>query len=295
MINKEDKVILVTGATGHQGGEVARSLLQKGWKVDAFTRGGSAGPVSGLKSLGARIVTGDMEDKASLDKAMKGVYGVFLVTTSMQGGPEGEIKRGKLVADAAKNAGVKHFIFSSVGAADRHTGIPFFESKREIELYIGDKGISYTFFRPVSFMINFEQPGTRDSILAGKLITPFPENKREQYIALEDLGAFVNIAFENPDNYIGKEIELASDELTLYQVADSFSMILGQTVKVENIPLESILKQMGEGYYKMNKWHMENSFKADIGALKKIYPGLTSFDSYLRKHEWQKMRLFKAA
>ncbi len=287
MINKEDKIILVTGATGHQGGEVVRSLLRNGWKVDALTRGRS-GKIGALKDLGARIVIGDMENEASLDEAMKGVYGVFLITTPMEGGADGEIKRGKTVTDSSVRAGVKHLIFSSVGSADRNTGVPFFETKREIELYIKSKGIPYTIFRPVSFMINFEQPNMRDSILAGKLRSSYPENKKEQYLALEDLGAFVNIAFENPDTYIGKEIELASDELTANQIADSFSKVLGQTVKYENIPLEDIRKQMGEAFYKMQKWHMNNSYNADIAALKKIYPQLTSFDSYLKRHEWHK-------
>ena len=168
MNGKEDKVILVTGATGHQGGEVVRSLLRKGWKVDALTRGTSE-KISSLKDLGARIVTGDMEIADSLDKAMKGIYGVFLITTPMEGGADGEIKRGKMVTDASERAGVKHLIFSSVGAAERNTGVPFFETKREIELYIKSKGIPYTIFRPVSFMINFEQPDLRKSILSGKL------------------------------------------------------------------------------------------------------------------------------
>src|SRR5208337_2251511 len=148
MIDKSDKVILVTGATGHQGGEAACSLLDSGWKVDAFTRGRSEKAMNTLTDMGARIVKGDMEDKKSLTNAMKGVYGVFLVTTFMdESGIAGEIKRGKMVADAAREAGVRHFIFSSVGAAERNTGIPAFESKREIELYIKNIGLKSTIFR----------------------------------------------------------------------------------------------------------------------------------------------------
>ncbi len=295
MISKDDKLILVTGATGRQGHEVVCSLLQNGWKVSAFTRGHSQKAMGDLRDMGSGIVIGDMEDKSSLDSATKGVYGVFLVTASMEGGVAGEVKRGKMVAAAAKAAGVKHFVFSSVGASERNTGIPFFESKREIEIYIKTIGLSFTIFRPVSFMPNYEEPHTRDSILGGKFRSPYPENTRVQLLALEDLGAFANIALENPVEYIGKEIELASDELTISQVADSFSMILGQTVRYENIPLEDIRKQMGDDYYKMTKWGIENGFKADIGSLKKIYPKLTSFDSWLRKHEWNRLRIYRAA
>ena len=193
MVNKENKIILVTGATGRQGGAVVRSLLQNGWKVDALTRGHSDKAALELRDLGARVVLGDLENRASLDNALKEIYGVFLVTTPLEGGIENEIKRGKRMTDAAKEACVKHFIFSSVGAADRNTGVPFFESKREIELYIKKSGLSCTIMRPVSFMINFEQPNMRTSINSGKLRSSYPENKKEQYLALEDLGAFVNI------------------------------------------------------------------------------------------------------
>ena len=295
MIGKEDKVILVTGATGHQGREVVNSLLKNGWIVDAFTRGRSDRAVNDLKGLGARVVIGDMEDRSSLDGALKGVYGVFLVTTPFEGGISAELKKGKMMTDAAKAAGVKHLVFSSVGASERKTGVPFFENKREIELYIMNSGLPNTIFKPVSFMINFEEPGMRNSILGGVLRSPYPEHKKEQYVALEDLGAFVNIAFENPDTYIGKEIELASDELTLSQVADSFSMILGQRITYERIPAEEIKKMRGDDYYKMVQWHLDNGFKADIGVLRKIYPRLSTFDSWLRKHEWNRMRIYNAA
>jgi uncharacterized protein YbjT (DUF2867 family) len=295
MINKEGKVILVTGATGHQGKEVVCSLIRNGWKVNALTRGRSYKAIDELKEMGADVVIGDMEDRSAIESAMKGAYGVFLITTPMEGGLTGELLRGKTAVETALAAGIQHLVFSSVGAADRKTGIPLFENKREIELRVKDSGITSTIFRPVSFMINFEVPERRDSILSGKFRTYYPEHKKEQYIALEDLGAFVNTAFENPEEYAGKEIELASDELTASQVADSFSMILGQRVAYEKIPLEEVRKQQGDDFYKMALWHMENSFVADISALRKIYPKLMTFDAWLRSHEWNRLRVYKAA
>lgn len=295
MINKEGKTILVTGAAGHQGKEVVCSLIRNGWKVNALTRGRSYKAIDELKEIGADVMIGDMEDRPTIESAMKDTYGVFLFTTPLEGGLTGEFLRGKTVVETALTTGIQHLVFSSVGAADRKTGIPLFENKREIELRIKDSGITNTIFRPVSFMINCEVPERRDSILSGKFRTYYPEHKKEQYLALEDLGAFVNIAFENPEEYAGKEIELASDELTASQVADSFSMILGQRVAYEKISLEEVRKQQGEDFYKMAMWHMENGFNADIGALRKIYPKLMTFDAWLRKHEWNRMRVYKAA
>src|SRR6266508_6056668 len=126
-----DKIIAVTGATGQQGGAVARKLLADGWKVRALTRDENKPAAQELASLGAELVAGDMENRAELDSAFKGAYGVF----SMQNfwlpnvGFEGEIRQGKNVADASKAAGIQHLVNSSFGAAHRGMGYKHFESK----------------------------------------------------------------------------------------------------------------------------------------------------------------------
>ena len=280
---------LVTGATGHQGGAVADNLLRNGWSVRALTRKTSGEAVDALRDRGAEIVNGDLEDRASLDKALEGVYGVFLVTTFRESGITGEVRMGKTAADAAKSAGVGHFIFSSVGAADKNTLIPHFESKREIELYIRSIGLPATIYRPVQFMINYQMPQNRDWIINGIFRGQVPERKKIQLIALEDLAAFVNIALENPEEYIGREIELASDELTGAEISHAFARHLGRSVRFEQIPLEDIRKQ-SEDLYKMANWAQENSFTADIGELKKIYPNLTTFDQWLGRHGWTRRK-----
>ncbi len=295
MIGKKDKRILVTGATGHQGGAVIGILIKNGWTVRALTRKSSGDAFENLRNRGAEIAIGDMEDRLSVMRAVEGVYGVFLVTTFMESGTDGEIRKAKIVIDAARSAGIGHFIFSSVGAADKNTGIPHFESKREIELYLMGTELPSTIYRPVSFMTNFEMPQSRDSILNGILKNAYPENKKIQLLALEDLGAFVNIAFENPGEYAGKEIEIASDELTPLEICSAFSRRLGIEVRYERIPLETIRMQQGEDFYKMSKWSVEYGFGADIGKLKIIYPGLTSFDRWLDMHDWPKMKGKKAA
>jgi uncharacterized protein YbjT (DUF2867 family) len=133
-----NKVIAVTGATGQQGGAVARKLLADGWKVRALTRDVDKPAAQELDSLGAEIFAGDMEDRTELDSAFEGAYGVFSVQNFWlpNVGFEGEIRQGKNVAEAAKAAGVKHLVFSSVGAAHRGMGQKHFESKWIIEQYI---------------------------------------------------------------------------------------------------------------------------------------------------------------
>ena len=116
-----DRIIAVTGATGQQGGAVARKLLAEGWKVRALTRDANKPAAQELASFGAEVAAGDMEDRAQLDAAFQGAYGVFSVQNFWlpNVGFEGEIRQGKNVADAAKAAGVQHLVYSCVGGTAR--------------------------------------------------------------------------------------------------------------------------------------------------------------------------------
>lgn len=131
-----NQTILVIGATGNQGGAVAQHLLQHGnFTVRAFVRDPNKLAVQALKQAGAELVAGDLNDRASLDRALQGASGVFSVQT-FQDGSDTEIHQGKTVLDAASSAGSQHFVYSSVGSAERNTGIPHFDSKLQIEEYI---------------------------------------------------------------------------------------------------------------------------------------------------------------
>lgn len=150
--------VLVAGATGQQGGAVARHLLGDGWEVRALVRDPNKEAAQALLKQGAELVHGDLYDRASLDRALKGMYGVFSIQNYWlpDVGYEGEVKQGKLLADAAKEAEVQHFVYSSVGAAHRGMGQSHFESKLIIERYLQESGLPFTIVRPVAFMDNLE-------------------------------------------------------------------------------------------------------------------------------------------
>jgi uncharacterized protein YbjT (DUF2867 family) len=150
------RLILVSGATGQQGGAVARSLLGRGIGVRALTRDPEKPEAKELVDLGAEVASGDLEDRSSIERVLDGVHGVFSVQQSWETGVEGEIRQGVLLADAAKAAGVDHYVYSSVGSAHRETGIPHFESKWEVEEHVRGSGVPYTVLRPVFFMQNWE-------------------------------------------------------------------------------------------------------------------------------------------
>ena len=281
-----ERLILVSGATGQQGGAVARSLLKRGFSVRALTRDPEKPEAQALAEGGAELARGDLEDRSSLEGALEGVYGVFSVQNFYEGGYEGEVRQGKTLADAAKAAGARHVVYSSVGSAHRETGIPHFDSKWEIEQYKREIDLPYTVLRPVFFMQNWEM--MRDQILeSGTLAQPLDPDKPLQQINVEDTGAFAAIVFENPDEWLGREVDLAGDELTMPEVAEAMSLVTGREVEYYQVPWDQFEKQMGEEFTVMYRWFNEVGYEANIGVLREAYPELSTLEQYLRRHGWK--------
>src|SRR5438105_10690506 len=150
--------ILVTGATGKQGGALARLLLSRGHQVRALPRNPNCEAATKLKKLGAEVARGSMEDSVSMTGAMRGIDAVFLVTTPFESGVEAEARQGRTVADAAANAGVGHVVYSSLPQVQTKTGIPFFDSKATIEGHITVIVMHYQIIVPDFFMENHYGP-----------------------------------------------------------------------------------------------------------------------------------------
>jgi uncharacterized protein YbjT (DUF2867 family) len=282
-----NKVIAVTGATGQQGGAVARKLLAKGWKVRALTRDVDKPAAQEFVSLGAEIFPGDMENRAELDSAFQGAYGVFSVQNFWlpNVGFEGEIRQGKIVADAAKAAGVQHLVYSSVGAAHRGMGQKHFESKWIIEQYIHSLDIPYTILRPAFFMENHNW--SRAQILNGTLTSMGLRPEKEiQSVAVEDIGIFAALAFANPKQYLGKTLELSGDELTEAQTAEVFSKVIGRPVTLA-APSGNGRRGSDEEMIAMFNFFNGEAYDADIPALRKLHPGLLTLEQWLRKNGWE--------
>jgi uncharacterized protein YbjT (DUF2867 family) len=286
-MNDSEKWIAVTGAAGQQGGAVARSLLANGWKVRALTRDPNKPTAQALAALGAELAPGDMDRREDMDAAFHGAYGVFSVQNYWlpNVGAEGEVRQGRNVVDAAKAAGVMHFVYSSVGAAHRGMGQAHFASKWEIEQYIQSLDIPYTIFRPVAFMDNYSWQ--RAAITNG-VFTGFGlrHEKGIQLIAVEDIGVFVVMAFEAPQAYLRRTIELAGDELTEPQIADTLAKVIGRPVKLQAPTLPAGASPEPERIA-MVQFFNGQGYDADIPALRQIYPGLLNLEQYLRKNAWE--------
>jgi len=288
------ETLLITGATGRQGGAVLRHLLkQRGWKLRALVHRADPRGVDGLKQQGVEFVQGDLEDVSSLEAAVRGVYGVYSVQNFWAVGAKREVQQGKNLAAVAKKAGVQHLVYSSVGGAERKTGIPHWESKWEIENYIRQLKLPTTIIRPVSFMETYHILEVEVGILKGKLADAVRADKPYQTIASDDIGAFAALAFARPKDFVGLELEIAGSELTNPEAAKVFSLVMGKPIKFQKLPLPIVRIFLGKEFYLMFRWFNEAGYKANIPELKRLYPEvhLHSLEEWLREDGWDKRAL----
>lgn len=279
--------ILVIGATGLQGGATARELLRRGRDTAALVRDPQSDGARALAALGVRLVTGDLNDEASLRAAMRGMHGVFSVQNFMTPlGLGGEVRQGRAVARAAKAAGVAHVVYSSVGGAERHSGVPHFDSKRHIERYLEELGVPTTVLRPSFFMDNFAAHGPQN--VDGTLVVQLAlkPDTQVQFIAVDDIGYFAAQAFDRPQEYLDRAVELAGDELTAAEVAAAFAARSGLPARFEELPLDAVAANPyipnAPEIALMFEWFQEHGYRADIAALRAEHPGLQTFATFLK-------------
>jgi len=286
--------VLVIGATGQQGGATARQLLDRARRVKALVRDPGSAAARALRAAGADLVAGDLDDPASLRAAMEGVSGVFLVLTMMVGprispaGVAAEERRGRAVADLARESGVGHLVYSSLNGADARSGIPYYDSKARIEEHIRALGIPATILRPVSFMDNFatyNRPVLDDGELVVSLAVR--ADLPMQLIAVRDIGAFAAIAFDQPGQFLGRTVEIAGDLLAPPQIAETFGRVCGLPARFRQTPVEQIRafdRQLAQMFTFFNEHPSE---PADLSALRAQHPGLMSLETWLRRTGWK--------
>src|SRR5260370_6028642 len=188
-----NRTILITGVTGAQGGAVAQALQGAGFHLRGMTRKPDSEQGAALAGHGVDIVKGDFDDEASLRHALASAWGVFGVQNAGEAGPEREEAQGKRLATLAREAGVEHYVYTSVGSADKRTAVPHFDSKWRIEETVrGLRFPSHVILRPVFFMDNLAAPfSLQDSTL------PLALGRRTQLqmIAVDDTGGVGARAF----------------------------------------------------------------------------------------------------
>jgi uncharacterized protein YbjT (DUF2867 family) len=277
--------IFVTGATGKQGGAVARNLIANGFMVKALTRDPSSAAAASLKSKQIQLIKGDLNEPGTYSSHLKNVHGIFSVQ-ALENGIEKEIDQGISLANLAKEYGIRHFLYSSVAGADLRTGIPHWESKFKIETHIKQLDMSHTIIRPAFLFENFLIPQVRSRLLKGKLVSPINESVGHQFIGTDDIGRISTEIFGRPEAYRGQTITLASDQMNLNRAAIIFSEILGRPVQYRHLPGLITRLFMGKNLYLMFRWLNKNQgiFLQDLAPLQRTFPGLQSLEQWARTH-----------
>ncbi|WP_373987319.1 NmrA/HSCARG family protein [Duganella sp. BuS-21] len=273
--------ILVTGATGQQGGAVARHLLAGGFAVKALVRNPDSDKAKALAAKGIELVVGDLDDAASLVAAMSGVSGVYSVQNPRGVGTVVEVAQGKALVDAAKQAGVRQFVYSSVASADQSTGVPLFDSKFVIEQHLRASGVPFTIVRPVYFMDNWAW--SEASFAKGVMAQPLSPDTHLQQICVDDIGAFVAATFADPATWLGQTAELAGDDLSMSDSAAAAGAARGLTVNYVQTPWDDYQKAMGQEYFLMLRWLEDTGYRADPALLRSVVPKARTLAAYLAR------------
>lgn len=279
-----DRTILITGATGHQGGAVANALVGKGFKLRALTRKPDSDKAKALAAQGVDVVKGDLDDVDSLKQALKGAWGVFAVQNTWEAGVEKEEEQGKRIAQLAREAGVQHYVYTSVGSAERNTGIPHFENKWRVENTVRSLDFpGHVILRPVFFMENLPSPWFLNGDNLGTAMQP---TTKLQMVAVADIGRVGARAFTDAEKLNRREIEIAGDAATMPQSAEVLSKHLGRKINFVQYPIEAV-RANSEDFALMLEWFDKVGYNADISKLD------SEFGKMTRLEEWAASNLKK--
>jgi uncharacterized protein YbjT (DUF2867 family) len=264
-----DKLILITGATGHQGGATLRHLAkQGGFTLRALTRKPESDAAKALAAAGVEIVAGDLDDDASLARALDDAWGVYSVQNTWEAGVEKEEIQGKRLAQLARDQGVQRFVYASVSSAQKDTGIPHFDNKFRVEQTVKGLGFpSYAIIRPVFFMENLLSPW---SLAGDKLAMGLAPDTKLQMIAVDDIGKFGAKAFADADRMENAEVDIAGDSVTMTEAAAALSPVVGKALTYQQIPIEQV-RQQSEDVALMTEWFERVGYSADIAATEQRY------------------------
>jgi uncharacterized protein YbjT (DUF2867 family) len=278
--------IVVCGATGRQGGAVARHLLEDGWKVRALTRSPDSAKARPIRDAGAEVVWADMADRSSLDSVLDGAYGVFSVQNGILSGFEAEVAQGKTVADAASAAGVSHLVYGSAGIGGR-TGIPSWDAKVAVTEHMQKLELPLTVFRPEAFMELMSDPAFYPAVGVWHVMPKLMGGGRVvPWLAVDDLGAIVARAFGDPSRFMGADISLAADVKSIDECRAVWTEVFGGRPRRFPMPawlFERVAGHAGKDLPVMWRWLRTGSVPEDTSPTREIHPGALTVRQWLER------------
>lgn len=292
-MTSQDRTIAICGATGKQGGSVLESLQKSGkWKLIALSRDPNGNAASAIRERGIEVRKADLQDRTSLVDAFSGAYGVYGVTTmlSSKGKLDMDMEReqGVNIAEASVENRVDHLVLSTIPSIGDHVLVPYIRSKLDIEEYVRGRGIPYTFLGPGSFMdeIGGEYLPVKKGVISGQA----EDDVKIPYIACEDIGEFAKLAFEDPETFRGRKLNLIGDFISGKELAEVLSRVSGGAPVRHKAPPMWLMWIFAREWISLRKqfesWGRPPYPEAMIQGIeesRRLHPGILSFEEYLRK------------
>jgi uncharacterized protein YbjT (DUF2867 family) len=281
----EPRVVVVSGATGLQGGAVARHLLREGWSVRALTRDPTRPSARALAALGAQVVAGDLEDIASLRPVVAGAYGVYSVQNPYLSGPEREVRQGINLAEVAQAEGIQHLVYGSAGTGQPGTGVPSWETKLRVEAHMQALGLPLTVLRPMAFMELLTERKFFPPVGAWQVMPQLMGASRPLgWLCTNDLGVIAARVFADPERFVGQELSLASDVQSLAECRALYREVLGRNPPRYPVPagLFRWFGFPGQDLTRMWRWLRTNPLELDPGPTRALHPGALTMPEWLR-------------
>ncbi|CAM3748726.1 uncharacterized protein YbjT (DUF2867 family) [Kerstersia gyiorum] len=278
-MNDVHRPILVLGATGRQGGSVAKALLKARWPVRAFVQDPSEPASIALREAGAELVQGALQETDVIASAMKDIHGVFCVMPANLSA-EDEVRYGTRVADLAAKFRVDHFIYSSgASAGDELTGVPRFDAKPRIEAHVRKLPLAATIVRPMIFMEMLVRPGF--GLDEGRLVSLIQRDHSIQLTAVQDIGKIVAAIFADKARFARMTLKIASDRVTGRELEAAFSEAAGRPISYTRFPDEVLAANADLAHMASSLEDGPLAERVDLDLMREINPELVSLRSWL--------------
>ena len=280
-----ERVVAVTGATGRQGGAVARHLMADGWRVRALTRNPDSAKAAALRALGAEVVQVDMSLPKTLRPAFEGAYGVYSVQNPMISGLEMEVVQGKNVADAAKQAAAEHLVYGSAGVG-RPTGVGSWDSKLEVQAHMMRLGLPLTVLRPMAFMELMADKAYFPPVSTWYVMPKLMGADRPVYwLSVDDLGAIAAKVFADPARFLGSDLELVADTRSNRECRAIWREVRGRPPRRFPMPVRVFERFVGRDLTTMWRWLHDNPITVDSETAREILPTADTVHVWLERKE----------
>ncbi len=284
------ETIAVCGVTGRQGGAVARHLLADGWRVRGLTRDAGSEKARAAAAQGIEVVQADMADRAAMDRALDGAYGLYSVQSFAIAGPEDEVAQGRTVADAAASAGVRHMVYASSGTGSP-TGVPSWDTKVAVTEHIRALGLPLTVLRPECFMEIMTDKEFYPNVTAWHIMPNLAGVETTiPWLAVDDLGAVAAKVFADPDRYVGQDIALAGDVKSLRECRAIWTEVNGKPPRGFPMPVwlfKRVAGPSGTDLPIMWRWLRTGDVPKDPATTQAIHPGVRSVRQWLEERRPQ--------